>query len=95
MPEVRIPGVPVIMSDVEPTIPANSGFDVTDWKWYNTTNHRWYDYEGGWQRHGEELCSVLPDIVTLLGNGITGTKTIAGYTFTFNHGVLTGFEAPE
>ncbi len=34
----------------------------------------------------------VPDIVTLLGNGITGTKTIGNYKFTFNHGVLTGFE---
>lgn len=33
----------------------------------------------------------LPDIITLLSNGITGSKTLGGYTFTFNHGVLVGF----
>ena len=35
----------------------------------------------------------LEDIVTLLNNGVTGSKTVGGYTLTFNHGVLTGFEA--
>ena len=45
------------------------------------------------------LCPVdhthddLTDIVTLLSSGITGTKTIGNYQFTFTHGVLTGFQA--
>lgn len=36
--------------------------------------------------------SDLTDIVSLLSGGVSGTKVIGGYRFTFNHGVLTGFE---
>lgn len=44
--------------------------------------------------HTHEHLDDLADIVTTLNNGVTGTKTLAGYTFTFNHGVLTNFEEP-
>lgn len=42
--------------------------------------------------HEHDGLEHLPDIVALLSNGVTGTKTIGGYRLTFNHGVLTGFE---
>lgn len=44
--------------------------------------------------HTHEHLDELADIVTLLTGGVTGSKTIQGYTLTFNHGVLTGFQAP-
>jgi len=42
--------------------------------------------------HTHENLDQLADIVTLLSNGVTGSKTVGGYQLTFNHGVLTGFE---
>jgi len=42
--------------------------------------------------HTHDGLDQLPDIITLLSNGITGSKIIGGYKFTFNHGVLVGFE---
>lgn len=46
---------------------------------------------GGWQEAQTDL-KQLPAIVTLLNNGVTGSKTVGGHKFTFNHGVLVGFE---
>ncbi len=43
--------------------------------------------------HSHEGLNQLPDVITLLSDGVTGSKTIGGYKFTFNHGVLVGFEA--
>ena len=40
----------------------------------------------------EHTHEQLGSIVSLLSNGITGEKTIGNYKFTFNHGILTGFE---
>lgn len=65
-------------------------------KWYERTN-------GGWSLvktedapalsgHTHPHLDDLADIVTLLNNGVTGSKTVGGYKFTFNHGVLIGFE---
>ena len=34
----------------------------------------------------------LQDIITLLNNGVTGTKSVGGFSLTFNHGVLINFE---
>lgn len=91
--EQFVPGVPIIIADTEPSIPVSTGFLASDWKWYNTSNGMWYDHNGGWTMQGEEHShSDLDDIVALLNNGVTGTKTIGAYTLTFNHGVLTGFE---
>ena len=42
--------------------------------------------------HTHDGLDQLPDIIALLSNGITGSKTIGGYKIIFNHGVLTGFE---
>lgn len=42
--------------------------------------------------HSHEGLDQLQDIITLLNKGITGSKTIGGYKFTFNHGILLGFE---
>jgi hypothetical protein len=99
-----IPNVPIIIAATAPTIPSPSGFETGDWKWWDTTKQRWYDYDDGWVMQGDEPVeyaaidhthdglSDLPDIITLLNNGVTGQKTVGGYKFTFNHGVLTGFE---
>ena len=35
----------VIFSDTEPTILPT--WEATDWKWFNTTDHRWYELVGG------------------------------------------------
>ena len=76
----------------------------TGWLWIKPveTGLELYDYtDGTWvlrytvplSSHTHEGLDQLPDIVTLLNNGITGSKTVGGYKFTFNHGILTGFEA--
>lgn len=91
--EQRLPGVPIIISDTEPNIPASTGFSESDWKWYNTSNGMWYDRNGGWTMQGaEHTHDHLADMIALLNSGVTGTKTIGAYTLTFDHGVLTNFE---
>ena len=42
--------------------------------------------------HTHEELDQLADIITLLNSGVTGTRTIGGYTITVNHGIITGFE---
>ena len=42
--------------------------------------------------HTHEGLDQLLDIITLLSSGITGSREFGGYKFTFNHGVLVGFE---
>lgn len=42
--------------------------------------------------HTHAGLSQLQNIITLLSSGITGSKTIGGYRFTFTNGLLTGFE---
>ena len=57
--------------------------------------------DGGWTKiyiirlfgHTHPEIDHVPDIVTLLDSGVTGQKTIGDYKFTFNRGVLTGFES--
>ena len=102
-----VPNVPIIISDIEPSIPSSSGFSVTDWKWFNVTNQRWYDQEDGWVIEGEEPVDYallnhshpthgdinFTGTVSADGDeGLTGTRTLAGYKFTFKKGLLTGFE---
>jgi len=42
--------------------------------------------------HTHEGLDQLPNIITLLNNGVTGSKTVGGFTITVNHGIITGFE---
>ena len=108
MVTVFIPGTPIIISDTEPTLPSPSGYDATDWKWFNINNGKWYDYGDGWEEMPEQ------DIFALLNHthpthgdinftgtisvddyvGISGTRTIDGHTLTFKNGILTGYQAP-
>lgn len=93
---------PIVSSDTEPSAELFFPYYEDDWKWHNTTNNRWYDRQGGqWIMQGsppedyalvDHTHSDLEDIVALLNQGITGSKTIGNYRFTFNHGVLVGFE---
>lgn len=50
--QLNVPNAPIVFAAEEPTIPT-SGWLTTDWKWFNTTNMRWYDYDGGWVMQGE------------------------------------------
>ena len=43
--------------------------------------------------HTHDGLSELSDIITLLNNGVTGSKSVGGYSLTFNHGVLVNFES--
>jgi hypothetical protein len=72
--------------------------------WFKPSTQQWYEVvNGAWSvsadipeyapvAHTHDGLDELGDIVTLLGNGVTGTKTVGNYTLTFNHGVLVGFE---
>lgn len=81
----------------------NPELDPPGWAWLKPTADglELYTYEdNNWvlkcrmslTDHSHENLEHLGDIVTLLNNGVTGTKTVGGYTLTFNHGVLTNFE---
>jgi len=57
MPEIRWHNNPVVFSSSEPSpsmISELSLWPANDWKWFNTTNNRWYDYDGAWVMQGEE-----------------------------------------
>jgi len=72
--------------------------------WFRPSTQQWYEViAGGWSlaadipdfslsTHTHDGLDDLPDIVTLLSNGVTGQKTVGNYTLTFNHGVLVDFE---
>jgi len=54
--QIIVPNAPIVFADTEPTLPQ-SGWLPTDWKWFNTTDLRWYDYDAGWVRQGSEPLS--------------------------------------
>lgn len=87
-----------IAESLDGLVPSPQG-----WVWLKPTEGgiEVYEFdEGSWvleasipyNTHSHEGLDQLPDIITLLEHGITGSKTIGGYKFTFNHGVLVGFE---
>lgn len=93
----------IVISDSEPTT------QIGKFTWLKISpdgSREWYEKtDGGWLLvktedapatvdHTHPNLEYLGDIVTLLNSGLTGFRTIQGYTLTFNHGVLTGFEAP-
>lgn len=75
--------------------------------WFKPSTQQWFEVSNGdWSQvadipdfaavdHSHSGLDDLPDIITLLNNGVTGTKTVGNYTLTFNHGVLVGFEESE
>ena len=71
----------VIFSDTEPTIlPA---WEATDWKWFNTTDHRWYErVSGSW---------VLRDVPVGVDLAHDGAK-IEITKLTIVGGIITEFE---
>jgi len=77
--------VGVVISESEPMVGSLAWFKPSTGQVFEPTS-------SGWQESNTSL-KHLPDMVTLLASGITGTKTIGGYKFTFNHGVLVGFES--
>lgn len=93
----------IVISESEPTT------EIGKFTWLQILgdgSRKWYERsDGGWQvtktedapatvDHTHEGLSELPDIITLLNSGITGTRTIAGHQVTFNHGILVGYQAP-
>lgn len=91
----------LVISDSEPTT------SIGKFTWLQIDQdgtRKWYERaNGGWgivktesapapAEHTHPNLDNLADIVSLLASGITGSKTVGGYKFTFNHGVLTGFE---
>ena len=56
MVETRWNNNPVVFSPEEPSssIAGLSLWPSTTWKWFNTTNGKWYDYDGGWVMQGDE-----------------------------------------
>ncbi len=60
----------------------------------------WWELTSGWSllRTDPPIAEVLaahtalPDAHHLHNVGITGTKTLGGFKFTFTNGLLTGFE---
>lgn len=65
-----------------------------NWLGYEEEENKWYKWVNGEWVEITHTHSDLEDIVALLSNGITGSRTVQGYTLTFNHGVLVGFEPP-
>lgn len=65
-------------------------------KWYVNTTGSWVlvkaESAPAFAEHTHPNLDTLADIVSLLASGVTGSKTVGGYKFTFNHGVLTDFE---
>jgi hypothetical protein len=90
----------IFVSDSQPDHPGK----ITWLKINPDGSKEWYEREEGEfslvksesapvsSDHTHPNLDHLADIVNLLNGGITGSKTIGGYTFTFNHGVLVGFE---
>ena len=93
----------LVISESEPTT------QIGKFTWLQVLvdgTRNWYEKsDSGWELVKTEVAPAeadhthphlgdLADMVTLLGSGVTGSRTIQGYTLTFNHGVLTGFEAP-
>lgn len=91
----------LVISDSEPTT------EIGKFTWLQVLgdgSRKWYERsDGGWgvvktedapatADHTHEGLDNLPDIVSLIATGITGSRTVGGYTITFNHGILTGFE---
>ena|SRR3990170_3755364 len=96
-------GVLVVQEDT-PSGYVNSNPTMVNWVWFKPSTHQWFKHNGEW----EEI--PLPDQFTngyFSGNvniegelsagglrGLTGQKTIAGYTFSFKEGLLVGFSTP-
>jgi len=91
--EIRWHNNPVVFSDSEPSpsmVIELSLWPATDWKWFNTSNLRWYDRVGsswvmqGGERYTDTVEGILTKIkiedgfvseVEVDAEGITGTFT--------------------
>jgi len=91
-----------VISTSPPSGDVSTDANRDDWIWLNpetgelhkfNTQTGQFDIDIPVKSHSHEGLEHLLDIITLLNSGITGSKTVGGYKFTFNHGVLTGFEA--
>uniref|UniRef100_A0A6H1ZFC4 Uncharacterized protein n=1 Tax=viral metagenome TaxID=1070528 RepID=A0A6H1ZFC4_9ZZZZ len=91
----------VVISDDIPIMPDNWEPYFT---WLQPTTGKWHSWNGsGW----DVISAPLIAVPSKLGNtdfigtvsadgdqGLTGQRTIQGYTLTFKKGLLTGFQAP-
>ncbi len=96
-----------VISETEPNVDTYFSAEEGKYTWARFLSDGSTEYykssSGGWIKvlslpapallnHSHEGLNQLPNIIALLSNGITGSKTIGSYKFTFNHGVLVGFE---
>lgn len=91
---------PFIVADSEPTDISCIDGAI----WFNRVTNEWYKkVEGEWLKippPAEVSSDVLfsgrvnftGDVYADSDKGLTGQKTIGGYTFTFKNGILVGFE---
>jgi hypothetical protein len=53
--EIRWHNNPVVFSPEEPSpsmLAELAVWPAREWKWFNTSNNKWYDYDGGWVIQG-------------------------------------------
>ena len=74
MASLQISGAPVYIGDIEPILIPNSGYSSNDWKWWNTTKHKWYIYNGVWSPVEGDNTGDTNFTGTVLVNGVSGVS---------------------